>query len=90
MYAEVTFNDALEASAYVVLLVTMAGKEYAPNVKANQDGTFVVELVKPVPIDLHNVILSAIKHDQEANPAKWAKTREELNHGKTDVCDVSV
>ena len=89
MNAKVFFPDVLEASAYVVCLVQMAGKDYAPNITRTEKG-FEVELLKPVSFELHEGIMRAIKHDKETNPKKWEETRASLKESNNNVSsDVS-
>jgi len=74
---EIYFDDVLEASAYTVLVIQMAGEKFAPSIATGPEG-FVVNLLLPLSLDLHHVILSAIAHDKRANPAKWEKTRQDI------------
>lgn len=72
---EIYFEDILEASAYTVLTLNMAGESFAPSISVGPEG-YVVNLPKPLPLQMHHVILGAIAHDKKTNPAKWDKTRQ--------------
>ncbi len=82
--SEVFFADVLEASAYTVMVVTMAGKQHAPDIVNTGDGYNVI-MKNPIPDYMHEAIIQGIAHDKKMNPLKWQKTRENLNHGTEDV-----
>jgi hypothetical protein len=81
----IRFTDAVEASAFTVMVVKMVGEEYLEGVE-NNNGEYIVTLTKPLPEPWLAVIHAAIKEDQRKNHQKWENARAELRskYGKTE------